>query len=628
MRIGSLRFSIFHVVLLLLMATSYAYLQRQGSNNWKVKGGLDSHNLPPLKSEVEAKDDANSRFEYLQSLQVDPKTGKIPYGIYQRELAFTSNIRSSQGLGFNSNLRKNQNDWVQLGPNNVGGRTRAFAVDVTDDEVLIAGSVSGNMYRSENGGQTWVATSNPSDLVGTTVVAQDRRSGKENIWYYGTGEIRGNSQRAPGAPYRGDGIFKSVDGARTWFPLESTQVPVLSFFNSQFNYIYNIIPNHTNMQDDEVFAATYGGILRSLDGGSTWSAVLGDQLTDLDPDEDLNGANSPFFTEIELSESGIFYSYLSEFTSSGYNPIKRGVFRSANGVDWNEITPPNLPDSANRGVMAISRTNEDVLYLFVHHGLRETEEKAQHSLWKYTHSDPEGTWSDLSDNIPNFGGEVGDMDTQNSYNMAIEVHPNDEDIVFIGGTNLYRTLDGFSTADNLEWIGGYDTANDASQKAQHHADQHGLYFLKESPYKLYSTHDGGISVTNASTIPFPVWSNLNAGYITSQFFAIDIQQDESSDLVLGGTQDNGSYFGTSITLSNWLRSLGGDGAFSAISEQARFLYASAQRGRIFRIIPDFEEQELVSFSQVDPVGAGEKKGRSISSLILLFLIQMIQIVCT
>ncbi len=593
-----------------LLAISYQFVEYQrNSPELLVEDFADiAEKMPSIASEIGTADDAFARFNYLTRLQIDPETGVIPFGIYQRELEFTSKIGSVEETG-NSNLRTRQNEWGLIGPNNVGGRTRAFGIDVTDNNILIAGSVSGSMWRSENAGQSWEITSNTSNLVGATVAHQDRRPGRENIWYYGTGEIRGNSQRAPGAAYRGDGIFKSEDGGRSWFPLTSTQVPVLSFFNSQFNYVFNIIVNHTRLDKDEVYAATYGGILRSQDGGDSWSVTLGDELFGLDPEEDLNGANSPFFTEIELSEEGIFYGYLSELTSSGYNPIKRGVFRSTDGLDWTDITPDNLPDSANRAVMAIAPTDEDIMYMFVHHGDRETEEKAEQSLWKYTHQEPVGSWENLSANIPNYGGEVGDMDTQNSYNMVIEVHPNDEDIVYLGGTNLYRSLDGFRSQDNHEWIGGYDTINDASQRAQHHADQHGLYFHKELPFRLYSIHDAGISFTEASTVPYPIWRSISEGYHTSQFFAIDIQMDGSSDLVIGGAQDNGSWFVISNSLSNWVRTLGGDGAFSAVSEQARFLYASAQQGRVFRIIPDFEERALVSFSRVDPVGAGEKEGQ-------------------
>jgi hypothetical protein len=39
--------------------------------------------------------------------------------------------------------------------------------------------------------------------------------------------------------------------------------------------------------------------------------------------------------------------------------------------------------------------------------------------------------------------------------MMIKVHPDNQDLVFIGGTNLYRSTDGFDTNENTKWIGGY-----------------------------------------------------------------------------------------------------------------------------------------------------------------------------
>jgi len=551
------------------------------------------------KSEIGSKDDPQARYNYHLKMQADPKTGQVPWGIYPRELEFTAKIPSRKASD-GTNLRTKQDDWQPLGPNNVGGRTRAFGVDVTDASILVAGSVSGGMWRSEDGGISWTQTSSTSNLAGTTALAQDRREGKENTWYYGTGEIRGNSARAPGAPYRGDGIFKSTDGARSWTQLASTQVEVRNRFNSQFNYIYSIVPNHTKTDIDEVYVALYGGILRSQDGGNSWEVSLGDALFDLGPEEDLNGSKSPFFTELKLSANGVFYAYLSDNTSSGYIP-EGGVFRSVDGNDWTDITPRNLPDSSNRAVMSLAPTNENILYMLVEHGVAET-----HSLWKYTHSDPVGEWEDMNAGLPSFeDSEFGNLDTQGSYNMVIETHPNDEDIVFFGGTNLYRSLDGLRSTDNLEWIAGYDTTDNGAQWPQHHADQHFLHFQKESPFRLYSTHDGGISFTDASTIPFPVWLSLNGGYITSQFYAIGIQMDEPSNFITGGMQDNGSWFGGQSNLANWNRLIGGDGGYTAIGEESRFWYVSAQNGRIFRLIIDFEEGKLTSLSQVDPEGAGE-----------------------
>jgi len=54
--------------------------------------------------------------------------------------------------------RSNPLIWEERGPWNVGGRTRGFAMDVINENHLIAGSVSGSVWSSWDGGQTWSRT--------------------------------------------------------------------------------------------------------------------------------------------------------------------------------------------------------------------------------------------------------------------------------------------------------------------------------------------------------------------------------------------------------------------------------------------------------------------------------------
>lgn len=74
-----------------------------------------------------------------------------------------------------------------IGPENIGGRTRALAIDVSDNtsNTILAGGVSGGMWRSTNGGTSWTRVTTLPQLASVTTLAQDTRSGKTNIWYYG-----------------------------------------------------------------------------------------------------------------------------------------------------------------------------------------------------------------------------------------------------------------------------------------------------------------------------------------------------------------------------------------------------------------------------------------------------------
>ena len=63
--------------------------------------------------------------------------------------------------------------------------------------------------------------------------------------------------------------------------------------------------------------------------------------------------------------------------------------------------------------------------------------------------------------------------------MMIRVHPDNSDIVFIGGTNLYRSTDAFRTKENIEWIGGYNPEGGSGIYPNHHPDQHGIIIYTE-----------------------------------------------------------------------------------------------------------------------------------------------------
>src|SRR5690606_24770594 len=108
-------------------------------------------------------------------------------------------------------------------PHNIGGRTRAFGVDINNEDVLIAGGISGGIWRSANGGQSWVKVTKPEQHNAVSCLVQDTRPGKTNIWYTGSGEAVGNSASATfSAYYLGNGMLKSIDGGLTWDTLSST----------------------------------------------------------------------------------------------------------------------------------------------------------------------------------------------------------------------------------------------------------------------------------------------------------------------------------------------------------------------------------------------------------------------
>src|SRR5690606_38033943 len=92
---------------------------------------------------------------------------------------------------------------------------------------------------------------------------------------------------------------------------------------------------------------------------------------------------------------------------------------------------------------------------------------------------------------------------------------------------------------DVNWIGGYNITNNASSYPSHHPDQHVIFFDPENPNRMWTGHDGGVSVTEDITLPKIAWQNRNRGYVTTQFYTVALAEGANDQRVIGGTQDNG-----------------------------------------------------------------------------------------
>ena len=542
--------------------------------------------LPQAPSVFGTEDNPQARLDFELMRLRNPKTGKIPRNIRSAELNFQRDLPRRR-----SNFKSQQTDnWEFAGPANVGGRTRAVAIDFGDptDQTIIAAGVSGGIWKTTNGGVSWVLKSHPNLRNGATTVAQDTRLGKNNNWYIGTGELLGNSARLGTAPFRGDGILKSIDGGETWSRLPSTQDSDPSRFGSQFQYIWNLVVDHSaDPSEDVVLVAAYGGILRSSDGGETWAVVLGEKLFDLPVETDLNEINAPFYTNIIQTKEGAFYAWLSPSTGDDNNYPNHGLYYSSDGIQWSFIlsrgsTRMVMDINANGGYLLTTNNARSDLFRIDILGYNEGIPTVQTSLRR----------------LPDFD-DLGEFNTQEGYNLMVKMHPQDDELVFLGATNLYRSSDGFQTPESVSWIGGYDPeTNNGRIYENHHPDQHDLLFFKSDPNIVLSANDGGLQQALVTKNNDVSWTSLNNGFVTSQFYTIHIPQWGVDETIVGGLQDNGTYL-TDLSNPNvdWVQVLGGDGAYAQIAVNYIYSYFSFQNAGIYQF--GVEDDEL-TFARVDP----------------------------
>ena len=607
----SLKHSVWAVAL--LGATTITYAQ-QPSLKSQAKPSANTQTLknqqvfssdagPIDYREALKREDAIERAKFEFERLKDP-SGKIPNGIRKAEIEFSSKIaigddsqKSLQQIS-KSSKRARFSNWKNRGPANVGGRTRAVAVDRNNENVILAGGVSGGLWRSQNGGRTWRKVTRRFQNPSVTAIVQDPRPGRGFTWYYAGGERRGSGVSAGGAFFQGNGIFKSQDGGRTWEQLRATLNENVGAFESPFDLINDLVMNPTN---GDLFVATFNGIFRSQDGGNSFEEVL------------ETGFDS--FAEMSISPTGIIYAS----TSSNAAPNTGFLTSSDNGETWTNITPPNFIPAYGRSKIGIDHSNESTVYFFT----QDRNPANQAVLFRYDALAPtlEEAWVDLTANLPvtipiNFG--IGDLNLQGGYNMVCEVHPTQSNIVFVGGTCLYRSNTGFTTPAGAEtWIGGngpgeldilLNTIGRGASYTNQHADQHVLVFFPSNPNKAIAGHDGGLSLTEDITVVNDdaeqvTWESLNNNYVTTHPYHVAFDPQSEDENLLAGFQDNGSWFtNSSNPTDDWDEQLGADGGYNAIADNGRTHYVSVQNGIIRRLNLD-EEGNRVSFATVHPAGA-------------------------
>jgi Ig-like domain CHU_C associated/Right handed beta helix region len=512
---------------------------------------------------------------YEYNMLADPETGKIP-----RDAPILAANAAIKAKPFKSapyaQLTSAELTVLQRGPTNLGGRTRALGIDKRNAQIMMAGSVSSGIYRSINGGTTWTRIAPIGQVHNVTALAQDTRAGFEDTWYYGTGETSGNSASL-GSAYRGNGIWKSTDNGLTWSLLTAT-TGTLEAFDVPFDYVHRITVDPTN---GNVYAAAGNTIQRSTNGGTTWTTVLG------------TFANAGF-TDIMVTPTGRLYA---SFVGSDAN---EGVYTSTTGAlaGWTKIagtisavrTPSawNAPSGYGRVVMAYAPSNPDVTFFLYSNnttssctGVAAPEAK----LFKYVQST--GTFTDLSANLPDEPGCSNGNDpfaVQGGYDLLVTVKPDDENTVFIGGTNLYRSTSGFTNTTATKRIGGYNSPASYALYPNHHPDNHIAIFATGDNNTIYSGNDGGVQKADA-TAATVVWTPLNNNYVTYQYYNVDIDPANGSAALLGGAQDNGTT--TVQSGSNFSSVFGGDGCgvgiMSYTSPTSFNVIASSQSGNLVRL---------------------------------------------
>jgi hypothetical protein len=307
---------------------------------------------------------------------------------------------------------------------------------------------------------------------------------------------------------------------------------------------------------------------------------------------------------------------------------KRGVWTSTNGTAWTRLAGGSTlgtdsvaqwrGNSANgdskRIVMALAPSNQNILYITYENGDSQASadgSKTEADLYKLDATGP-NVWTNLSANVPDFPGQMDGVDPfhiQFGYDLMIVVKPDDPNAVFLGGVNLFRSTNGFSSTTATSWIGGYgsnfasglnvygsqNNGNDITKWS--HPDMHVLVFDPSNFNKAICANDGGIQMTdnimaNIAGVEPVLW-NVISNYQTLQYYHIAMDPGANRNNFTGGAQDNGTRFrdGSGVLTTTpannaQYRILSGDGGAVGIAKvngTTQDVFASTQFGNINRI---------------------------------------------
>lgn len=475
--------------------------------------------------------------------------------------------------------------WEPLGPGNIGGRTRALVIDPANPAVLYAGTASGGVWKTENGGASWRPLADRLASLTVNALAMDPADSK--VLYAGTGEgyLIGN----PGGVntsglLRGLGIFKTADGGESWSRLERTA-------NSNFWYVNDLAVSRIDSR--RIYATTESGMWLSRDAGETWSLVHNPQL-------------SGGCTDLAV-RAGTPGDYLFAVCGATTAQILRNTDAGGSG-QWTVV---HAEPGMARTSLAIAPSNPDTVYAVSSQATPGAFNWALFAVYRSTQGGDPGSWEarvrhtdpvKMNRAILSHPGQafatncgLGNADVfagWSYHNLSIAVDPKDENRVWTGAIEIYRSDDG-----GANWgMAGPGFVPNSGPAGVHviHPDHHAIVFDPgydgEGNQTMYVANDGGVYRTGnaraatggsaaAACGGAPIelrWQALNTDFAATQFYHGVALPDGSG--YFGGTQDNGTLVGSEAGGPNgWRGILMGDGAPAAVDwSNPRTMYVQSQ----------------------------------------------------
>jgi hypothetical protein len=422
-----------------------------------------------------------------------------------------------------------------IGPAVVSGRISDLAVDPDNHSVWYVATASGGLWKTTNAGTSFSPIFDSQNSYSIGAVTLDPNN--SNVVWVGSGE--NNAQRS--VAY-GDGVYKSIDGGRTWrnVGLKTSE------------HIGKILIDPRN--SDVVYVAAQGavfsgggerGLYKSTDGGESWTKVLGEGEWVGVADVVMDPRNPDVL--IAATWQRARRQYGAVFGGPG-----AGLHRSTDGgTTWTRLRGLPSGDLGRIG-LAISEVDPDVVYAIV-----EAEEGG---FYRSTNNGV--TWERRSSHS-----------TSGNYYSEIVTDPVDVDRVYSLDTRNWISNDGGAT---FEVLG----------ERNKHVDNHALWIDPDDTDHLILGCDGGLYESFDRGRTYDWFQNLPLG----QFYRVEVDSLRPFYRVWGGTQDNSTLGGPYRTRTragarnaDWVLTQGGDGFYTRVDPlDPNIVYSESQHAGLGR----------------------------------------------
>jgi photosystem II stability/assembly factor-like uncharacterized protein len=449
-------------------------------------------------------------------------------------------------------------EWRNIGPYR-GGRVTAVTGVVGQRNVYYFGGTGGGVWKSVDSGVSWQNVSDgqlATGSVGAIAVSES----DPNVVYAGMGEacIRGNVSH-------GDGVYKSVDGGRTWKNAglrDSRQIGRVRVHPKDPDLVYVAALGHT-------FGANHErGVFRSRDGGQSWKCVLfvNDSTGAVDLCFDPRNPRVLYATTWQVRRT----PWSLESGGAG-----SGLWKSTDGGDsWKRLTGEGLPKGLwGRIGVAVSPVNTDRVWAAI-----EADEGGI-----YRSDDAGRTWRRVN--------EERNLRQRAWYYTHIYADPKNADGVYVLNVSFVRSNDGGRTFRPL---------------GTPHGDNHDLWIDPDDAGRMIEGNDGGVNVSFDGGLSWTRQDNQP----TAQFYHV-VTDDAFPYKVYGAQQDNSTVCiasrtdGFGIDRTDWYPVGGGESGFIAPKPgDSEIVYAGSYDGYLSRLDHRTGQQRNINPYPDNPMGWG------------------------